>query len=171
MTSGVYERTDWHKQQIRNQFDPGVVGKRKHAIANGDKHYDGTPCKNCGTIKKFVSSYGCVKCSEDRNIAARKTKNPKNHSRYEEDYVPVYNTKEYINEKAARYRADKRNQTPDDIDLEKIREFYIMAEKLTEETGVSHEVDHIIAISNGGLHHQDNLQVLTQFENRSKGGR
>jgi 5-methylcytosine-specific restriction endonuclease McrA len=148
-----------------------VPGAHSEALEQGQKQYDGTPCKVCGTTAKWTTSYSCVKCEHDRHIARRVTKNPKNSSRWEEDYVPVYDTKAYVNEKAARYSAQKKDQTPDDIDLEKVREFYIMAEKLTEETGVPHEVDHITPINKGGLHHQDNLQVLTRFENRSKGGR
>jgi len=34
-----------------------------------------------------------------------------------------------------------------------------------------YEVDHIIPLSKGGLHHQDNLQYLTVLENRQKGNR
>ena len=34
-----------------------------------------------------------------------------------------------------------------------------------------YEVDHIIPISKGGLHHEDNLQYLTISENRRKGNR
>ena len=33
------------------------------------------------------------------------------------------------------------------------------------------EVDHIIPVSLGGLHHQDNLQYLTPDENKRKGNR
>ena len=33
------------------------------------------------------------------------------------------------------------------------------------------EVDHIIALANGGKHHPSNLQILSQFDNRSKGAR
>ena len=34
-----------------------------------------------------------------------------------------------------------------------------------------YEVDHMIPISKGGLHHQDNLCYLPALVNRSKGGR
>lgn len=34
-----------------------------------------------------------------------------------------------------------------------------------------HEVDHIIPLAKGGLHHEDNLQYLTVSENRRKGAR
>lgn len=53
-------------------------------------------------------------------------------------------------------------------DQEKINAFYRKAVKLTEETGVLYEVDHIIPISKGGKHHEDNLQILTAIENRKK---
>ena len=39
---------------------------------------------------------------------------------------------------------------------------------LSESTGVMHHVDHIVPISKKGLHHPDNLQVLTATENQKK---
>lgn len=62
------------------------------------------------------------------------------------------------------YYAKKKNQTPEDADMEKIREIYLNCPD-------GYEVDHIIPIAKGGLHHQDNLQYLTISENRSKGAR
>ena len=43
--------------------------------------------------------------------------------------------------------------------------------KISNETGIPHEIDHIVPICKGGLHHPDNLQILTMKENRSKGGK
>lgn len=54
---------------------------------------------------------------------------------------------------------------------EEITAIYAEAERLTQETGIPHEVDHIHPLSKGGTHTPDNLQVLTQSENRSKGAR
>ena len=34
-----------------------------------------------------------------------------------------------------------------------------------------HEVDHIIPLSKGGKHHEDNLQYLIAIENRRKGNK
>jgi 5-methylcytosine-specific restriction endonuclease McrA len=61
--------------------------------------------------------------------------------------------------------------TPLDADKNAIQEFYIKAKELTVATGIKHEVDHIMPISKGGLHHQNNLQVLPWIENRKKGNK
>ena len=57
----------------------------------------------------------------------------------------------------------------DSYDLELCIPFYAESRRRTRETGIKHDVDHIIPISKGGLHCQSNLQVLTAYENRSKG--
>ena len=48
---------------------------------------------------------------------------------------------------------------------------YQDAKRLTEETGVQYEVDHIIPLAKGGPHLPWNLQVITKAENLSKGAR
>jgi HNH endonuclease len=60
--------------------------------------------------------------------------------------------------------ARKKNQTPPDADIKVMQQFYIDCPQ-------GHEVDHIIPISKGGLHHQDNLQHLPMLENRKKGNK
>ena len=62
-------------------------------------------------------------------------------------------------------------RTPKWANTGKIQEYYIRAEKLTRETGIKHEIDHIIPLQGkliSGLHVHNNLQILTQSENRSK---
>ena len=56
----------------------------------------------------------------------------------------------------------------DIYDVHECVPFYAEARRLTRETGVRHEVDHIVPISKGGLHCQTNMQVLTKAENRRK---
>ena len=61
--------------------------------------------------------------------------------------------------------------TPTWADRELIKELYSLAKKLTEQTGIPHEVDHIVPLQGknvSGLHTQDNLQVITAEENRRK---
>lgn len=66
--------------------------------------------------------------------------------------------------KVMKYRARKNNQTPSDADMEIIKEIY-------KQRPEGYEVDHIIPLSRGGLHHQDNLQYLTKEENQKKGNK
>jgi len=56
-------------------------------------------------------------------------------------------------------------------DKEKIKSIYKQAVEISESTGVRHEVDHIIPITNKlvcGLHNEFNLQILSISENRAK---
>lgn len=59
------------------------------------------------------------------------------------------------------YRARKYNATPVDADKQLIKVIYDMCP-----TG--YEVDHIIALAEGGQHHENNLQYLPALENRKK---
>lgn len=49
--------------------------------------------------------------------------------------------------------------------------YYKEARRLTEETGIKHEVDHIWPLSRGGPHLPWNLRVITAEENRKKGNK
>ncbi len=68
----------------------------------------------------------------------------------------------------AKRRAYKINQTPTNADMEKIAEIYATCIQMSKDTGIPHHVDHIQPLSKGGLHHEDNLQILTATENRKK---
>lgn len=60
---------------------------------------------------------------------------------------------------------------PQWADTGKIQEFYLIASKLTKETGISHHVDHIIPLLGkqvSGLHVETNLQVIPAHENQVK---
>jgi 5-methylcytosine-specific restriction endonuclease McrA len=68
-------------------------------------------------------------------------------------------------------RALKHDALLPDSDPTRMRVFYEMAECMTRITGVQYHVDHIIPLSKGGAHHQDNLQVMRWDWNLSKGNR
>ena len=82
----------------------------------------------------------------------------------EYDRVYAQNNKSKKNAACARRRARLLNQCPPDADMELIQEIY-------DNRPEGHHVDHIVALANGGLHHEDNLQYLTASENCSKGDR
>ena len=74
-----------------------------------------------------------------------------------------------MTEKSARRRAVKRSQTPANADASKIAAFYDLAISLTKATGQPYHVDHVQSLASGGLHHEDNLVVMTAALNLSKG--
>jgi hypothetical protein len=72
------------------------------------------------------------------------------------------------------YRAAELRATPKWVDLKEIFLLYKQASRLTKETGVHYEVDHIVPLRHklvSGLHVVSNLQILTRAENRSKSNR
>lgn len=64
--------------------------------------------------------------------------------------------------------------TPGWADLAAIKVIYSEAQRLTLETGVLHEVDHVVPIQGlkvCGLHVESNLQILTKTDNLKKNSR
>jgi len=80
---------------------------------------------------------------------------------YNKKFLSYEQRRARMNEANARYRARKKNQTPEDADINSMQEFY-------ENCPDGYEVDHIIPLSKGGLHTLENLQYLTISENRKK---
>lgn len=155
---------------------------RKEAIDKNLKVYDGDPCLKCGSTTRYVSSWSCKPCNllkleNNRLMAPYRTKEKQrlklfnwrknNPEKVHEQYLR--SDKGKVNAKAAKRRAKIRLQLPQDADLIKIIKVYKEAKELSIKTGIPHEVDHIVAIANGGLHHENNLQILTRTENRRKG--
>jgi hypothetical protein len=91
--------------------------------------------------------------------------------------VHVINKKWRENNKAQKQawcyerRALKRKAIVADSDKEAIKSFYILAETLTIQMGEKYCVDHIKPLIKGGLHHQNNLQVITLVDNSRKGSK
>lgn len=81
-------------------------------------------------------------------------------------------TRSYKNRIEAERRARKLNQTAADVNLEKMEMIYGVCADLNRLMGYQvYDVDHIIPLSKGGLHHQDNLQILLKCLNRKKGNK
>jgi hypothetical protein len=71
----------------------------------------------------------------------------------------------------AKRKASQKQRTPEWANFKKIEEFYDAADFLGMVTGEWHEVDHIVPLQGknvSGLHVENNLQVLSRKENRSK---
>ena len=172
---------------MANQYPKTSTQNRQQAILEGKKTYHGVACKKCGSTEKHVSSYSCVSCNVSRNlsklfdkelmakyrtkekVAEYWSKNRGKRNEINSRYASTENGKVVNANKSAKRRSRVKNQLPNDADFDIIKGIYEECRRLSLETGVPHEVDHIIPISKGGLHHQDNLQILTMTENRKKG--
>lgn len=72
---------------------------------------------------------------------------------------------------AAKRRASRRKATPSWFEYEEVKALYVEADRISKETGIPHQVDHIIPLINQevcGLHCLANLQIITEEENRRK---
>ena len=89
--------------------------------------------------------------------------------------------KRYLQEKPhinAAYQATRRaikiKATPEWVDYQEIKAMYAERDRVREETGIEHHVDHIIPLQGEnvcGLHVPWNLQVITAEENLRKSNR
>lgn len=93
---------------------------------------------------------------------------------------PGWSTKAYRKDtgrglaKTRKHQAAKLRALPPWADLEKIESVYVEAARLTEETGIKHQVDHQIPLQGKnvcGLHVHYNLEILTAVENMAKKNR
>ena len=68
----------------------------------------------------------------------------------------------------AKRRALKKQAILPTTDFELIKNIYKQREATIKERGEQYQVDHIIPLTIGGAHHQDNMRVITAKENMEK---
>jgi alpha-mannosidase len=126
-----------------------------------------TTCALYG-CNKAVQNWRTVCCSKSHQsaYAAKKRHETENKPNKSKKDIVAYH-RQWSIEKQKR----TKSATPSWANKEKIKEIYIQAVKLSESTGVRHEVDHIIPLTSKlvcGLHNEFNLQILPMVENRIK---
>lgn len=173
---------------MANQFTKDSLPRRQQAKKNGELTYEGYKiCSKCGGSERYTSNGNCIKCEREKGLqkllndelmAPYRTKEKQQKNREKRRETIRENSKCYSQTEkgkvtsllsASNRRARIKNQLPEDADFEKIKLIYSECRRISEETGIPHEVDHIVPIAKGGLHHQDNLQIITQEQNRRKG--
>jgi 5-methylcytosine-specific restriction endonuclease McrA len=80
----------------------------------------------------------------------------------------------YVSALTAKWYAAKLNACPSWVDEQSLQAVYAEAARLTRETGIKHDVDHIDPLQSKtvcGLHVPWNMQILTRSENARKGNR
>ena len=142
---------EWHQSHKKEISEQGKKYYRANKVAINERIRKYQKDNEEAVANRLAKYYICNKESIAERMAAYQKENP-----------------EVVNAISAKWRARKFSQMPKDADLKKIATFYDEAQRQTKETGVQHHVDHIIPLSRGGLHHQDNLQVLTAEENLRK---
>ncbi len=162
MPSGIYKRTIKVGGWIA--WNKGLKGEKSHLWKGGkeakhkryrEKHREEINARS----REWYKSH-----KEESKEKQEKYKDRK--AEYNRNWVK--RNPHIKNEGRVRYNASKRHQTPEGINKKKIQEFYKEAIRLTKETGIPYEVDHIIPLSKKGLHIETNLQVIPATENRKK---
>jgi hypothetical protein len=163
---------------------------REEAIKEGKKTYIGsTACKNCGSYEKYVSNWACAPCAIKRGLEKLNNEELMKLYRTKEKKQKYYeNNRELVNSIKKKYSKSERGKAvncekqrrrfarlkqgiPIEIteeELRQIQEIYQEAQHLTFTTGVQYDVDHIVPLFEGGLHHPNNLQVITHEEHLMK---
>jgi hypothetical protein len=84
---------------------------RQIASENGEKFYDGKPCKKCGNTLRYTSMTGCVSCTKENSVKRFENGNVKEWVQKNRESVNAYNRKKYHSlspeEKTKRNRAQQ----------------------------------------------------------------
>lgn len=166
----------YNKQHCKNNRDKNIKRSKEWRIKNADhikkyrkQHYEANKdrlnrehkewrIKNSTYVKEYTKQYYENNKEEcNRRCKECRIKNPERVKQYQID------TRAEHNARTVRYRARKLNQTPPDANMELIQFYYTVAVTLAD-----YQVDHIQPLNKGGLHHEDNLQLLEKGLNQKK---
>jgi len=92
------------------------------------------------------------------------------------EYIKKYQqkNKSMFSNNSAKRRAKKLQATPEWSEKDLIKKIYDESDRLTNETGIQYNVDHIVPLQSDyvcGLHVLSNLQIITAYDNSSKNNR
>ena len=109
---------------------------------------------------------------KEKELAATREYKKRNPDRTQEYQRRAYEKHRHVFIEHATIREKRMAKWPcSGIENLMIKYRYEDARRLSEETGIKHEVDHVWPLSKGGPHLPWNLQILTKEANRSKGAK
>lgn len=143
-------------------------------------YFTGKPCKRGHVCERFAKNRTCKECAYERNRErtsddywidygdeAYKKKKRQNASKY-------YHTRAHKRAIKLRRHFESKSRVVTPRGVEEIKRIYLEARILTIDSGVKHEVDHIIPLIHDqvcGLSVPVNCQILTKDQNRRKASR
>jgi len=143
-------------------------------------YFTGKPCKRGHVCERFAKNRTCKECAYERNRErtrddywidygdeAYKKKKRQNASKY-------YHTRAHKRAIKLRRHFESKSRVATPQGVTEIRRLYLEAQLLTIDSGVKHEVDHIIPLIHDqvcGLSVPFNMQTLTKAQNRRKASR
>lgn len=140
-----------------------IISRTEAKAAGLTRYRTGRACIRGHVAERYVSTHQCQQCFRAWYVANAETIRAKARART----IAQPDERAAI---AAISEARKRGAVvPEGLGYRDFLPIYAEARRLTRETGVRHEVDHIVAISRGGKHEPSNLQILTKVENCRKG--
>lgn len=182
-----------------DELDSSLPKTPKEALAVGSRFYfSGVPCVNGHLAKRKVNARYCPLCQTQHALKHRR-KDPERMRQYwaerrkaRREQISEYGKRRRAEDrerdfavrdryrranldkdaaKTMRRKAAKLKAIPPWCDLGEIARIYAEAARITAETGVPHEVDHIHPLQGKmicGLHVHTNMQILTKTENSRK---
>lgn len=123
-------------------------------------------------VSRTTQRCWCKMGFKEKELAANRRYKQNNPEKVKQYQKRAYAKHRHIFIEHATIREGRMAKWPcSEIERLMIKYRYEDARRLSKETGIKHEVDHIWPLSKGGPHLPWNLQVLTKEENRTKGAK
>ena len=151
------------------------------ALRQGVTYYfTGKPCKHGHLSERFAQNRNCRECLRIRNRARTKQNywvdygDAEYKERKRRNASKYYHTRSHKRAVRQRRFFEKASRVATSQGVTELRRLRLEAQLLSIDTGVKHEVDHIIPLIHDrvcGLDVPGNLQILTKRQNRRKAAR